>query len=75
VSPDGRRAWCAPARFAAGRASNRPPEPALPGQASPGGAPDITEKLKTLSEMHASGTLSDEEFAAAKDRLLGSSAR
>lgn len=28
-----------------------------------------------LSEMHASGTLSDEEFAAAKDRLLGSSAR
>jgi hypothetical protein len=37
--------------------------------------PDITEKLGTLAEMHASGTLSDEEFAVAKARLLGSSSR
>lgn len=61
--------------FAAGRASRRPPESVLLGHDSPLGAPDIAEKLGTLAEMHASGTLSDEEFAVAKARLLGSSPR
>jgi hypothetical protein len=61
--------------FAAGRASRRLPESVLPGHDSPLGVPDIAEKLGTLAEMHASGTRSDEEFAVAKARLLGSSPR
>jgi hypothetical protein len=59
--------------FAAGRASKRLPEPALPAQASPVADSDLAAKLKELTEMHASGALSDEEFSAAKSRLLGSS--
>jgi len=33
-------------------------------------AVDVASQLKTLAELHASGALSDEEFAAAKARLL-----
>jgi hypothetical protein len=33
-------------------------------------APDITEQLKRLGELHQSGVLSDEEFASAKANLL-----
>lgn len=34
--------------------------------------PDIpTEELEKLGQLHASGVLSDEEFAAAKAKLLG----
>jgi hypothetical protein len=46
--------------FAAGRASKQVPDP------------EVTAKLKELSDLHASGALSDEEFAAAKKQLLGS---
>ncbi|HEY5486627.1 MAG TPA: SHOCT domain-containing protein [Candidatus Limnocylindrales bacterium] len=56
--------------FAAGRASRRPPEPAPPPQTSPADS-DVAAKLKELTELHASGALSDEEFSAAKGRLLG----
>ena len=45
-------------------------EPA-PAQAAPGAADDPVAKLKELGELHASGVLSDEEFAAAKAKLLG----
>jgi hypothetical protein len=48
--------------FAAGRAS-RSPQPA---------APDVTARLQQLADLHASGALTDEEFAAAKARLLAS---
>jgi putative oligomerization/nucleic acid binding protein len=34
-------------------------------------APDQTAKLKELADLHASGALTDEEFAAAKAKLLG----
>lgn len=34
-------------------------------------APDVTEQLGKLSAMHRRGDLTDTEFAAAKDRLLG----
>jgi uncharacterized membrane protein len=33
--------------------------------------PDPVDKLKELADLHAAGSLSDEEFAAAKRRLLG----
>jgi len=33
-------------------------------------APDLTAKLKQIAELHESGVLTDEEFAAAKQKLL-----
>ena len=32
---------------------------------------DMTAKLKNLADLHASGALTDEEFAAAKAKILG----
>lgn len=32
---------------------------------------DVTAQIQKLSELHKSGALSDEEFAAAKKKLLG----
>ncbi len=32
---------------------------------------NVTDELKRLADLHASGVLSDEEFAAAKKKLLG----
>jgi len=58
--------------FAAGRASRRSPAPPSDGLDSTTATPDIADKLKALAEMHASGALSDQEFAVAKGRLLGS---
>ena len=48
-----------------GRASR----PAAP----PGGQPDtpISEQLKQLTALHEDGSLTDDEFAAAKRKLLG----
>lgn len=34
-------------------------------------APDVLAQLKNLADLHASGALSDEEFAAAKALLIG----
>ena len=33
---------------------------------------DLTAKLQQLADLHASGVLTDEEFAAAKQKLLAS---
>ena len=41
-----------------------PPQVAAPAQ------DDLTAKLKQLADLHAQGVLSDEEFAAAKQKLL-----
>lgn len=38
--------------------------------AAPSGG-DLTAQLNNLNQMHASGALSDEEYAAAKKKLLG----
>ena len=46
---------------------SRPPAPAAP--APSGGTIDM-EQLKQLGELHTSGVLSDEEFAAAKAKVL-----
>jgi len=35
-----------------------------------GPAPDLTAQLQQLAQLHESGVLSDEEFAAAKQKLL-----
>lgn len=54
------------------------PAAAAPAQAAPEAAPepaaptaDVTAKLKELAELHKAGALTDEEFAAAKAKLLG----
>jgi hypothetical protein len=41
----------------------------MPGQASPAG--DSTAQLEKLAQLHASGALTDEEFAAQKARIIG----
>ena len=50
--------------FAAGRAS----KPGVPESQPP--SAELTERLKDLAGLHASGALTDEEFAAAKRQLL-----
>ena len=47
----------------------QPPPP--PQQAAPAG-PSMLDQLNQLTELHQQGALSDEEFAAAKAKLLGS---
>ena len=46
---------------------------AEPGDPQPAGPPDtpISEQLKQLTGLHEDGSLNDEEFAAAKKKLLG----
>jgi hypothetical protein len=41
-----------------------------PQQAAPAG-PSMLDQLNQLTELHTQGALSDEEFAAAKAKLLG----
>ena len=47
-----------------------PPPQAAPAAAPAAGAIDM-EQLKQLAELHSAGVLNDEEFAAAKAKLLG----
>jgi Short C-terminal domain len=42
----------------------------MPGQAAPAG--DSTAQLEKLAQLHASGALTDEEFAAEKAKIIGS---
>jgi hypothetical protein len=55
--------------FAAGRASRRPSggasEPAVPADPA-----DLAASLKDLADMHEAGSLTDDEYAAAKAKLL-----
>jgi uncharacterized membrane protein YebE (DUF533 family) len=46
------------------------PPPAAPAPA-PAAPADSTAELERLAKLHESGALSDEEFAAAKSRILG----
>jgi hypothetical protein len=45
-----------------------PPQYTAPPPQAP--ADDLTAKLQQLAQLHASGVLTDEEFAAAKQKLL-----
>jgi hypothetical protein len=47
------------------------PQQAAPVPQQPSGPTSMSDQLKQLSDLHASGALSDDEFAAAKSRLLG----
>jgi uncharacterized membrane protein len=49
-----------------------PPAPAAPPPtaAPASAAPDLTAQLQQLAQLHTAGVLSDEEFAAAKQKLL-----
>jgi hypothetical protein len=55
----------APEAPAAPAAPAPPPAPAAPE------ADDLVTQLQRLGDLHAAGTLTDDEFAAAKARLLG----
>jgi Short C-terminal domain len=44
---------------------------APPPQAAPAAGPSMTDQLQQLAALHQQGVLSDEEFAAAKAKLLG----
>jgi hypothetical protein len=46
-----------------------PPPASVAAEAAPG-RPPLAEQLRGLGELHADGVLADEEFAAAKRRLL-----
>jgi hypothetical protein len=48
-----------------------PPPPAPPA-AAPAGGGDLVAQLKQLGELHTQGAITDEEFTAAKAKLLGS---
>ena len=50
-----------------------PPPPQYapaPAPAPAAAAPDLTAQLQQLAQLHTAGVLSDEEFAAAKQKLL-----
>jgi hypothetical protein len=46
------------------------PAPAAPPAAAPAGD-DLVAKIQELAQLHQQGILSDDEFAAAKQKLLG----
>jgi hypothetical protein len=54
--------------YEASQSATAPPEYVAPAPASTGGEVD---ELSRLAQMHDSGALSDDEFAAAKAQLLG----
>ena len=52
-------------------AEQQPAEPAAPPPPAPPAADDLIGQLQRLGDLHTAGTLTDDEFAAAKARLLG----
>jgi Short C-terminal domain len=56
----------------ASQGQQAPPQGQAPTDAGgAGGGPSMTDQLNQLASMHDQGALSDEEFAAAKAKLLG----
>ncbi|MCB0174025.1 MAG: SHOCT domain-containing protein [Anaerolineae bacterium] len=47
-----------------------PPPPAPAPAAAPGAGSDMVARLQELASLHASGVLTDDEFAAAKQKVL-----
>jgi len=58
------------ARAGANQAQAAAPPPAAPPPPAPAADP-TTQKINELAQLHASGALTDEEFAAAKAKALG----
>ena len=48
-----------------------PPAPPAPAPAAPPAADDATSEIERLASLHDAGTLTDDEFAAAKSKILG----
>jgi hypothetical protein len=65
------RRWDAQETEAAPPAAPAPAPVAAPPAAAPVPVDPTTAQLERLAGLHSSGVLSDEEFAAAKARLLG----
>ena len=55
--------------YAATQPAAAPAPPPAPAAAAP--ADDTTAELERLAQLHQSGALTDDEFAAAKSKLLG----
>ena len=49
-----------------------PQQQAPPPQAAPAAGPSMVDQLEQITALHQQGVLSDDEFAAAKAKLLGS---
>jgi outer membrane murein-binding lipoprotein Lpp len=49
-----------------------PPQQAPPQDAAPAAGPSMADQLQQIAALHQQGVLSDDEFAAAKAKLLGS---
>ena len=49
-----------------------PPQQAPPPDAAPAAGPSMADQLQQIAALHQQGVLSDDEFAAAKAKLLGS---
>jgi hypothetical protein len=47
-----------------------PPQYAAPEPAPAPAGPSLTDQINQLAQLHSAGVLSDEEFAAAKQKLL-----
>ena len=58
------------ARLEALEAQQAPAAPPPPAAAAPAGGDDMVAKIQQLSQLHAQGVLTDEEFEAAKAKLL-----
>jgi hypothetical protein len=52
------------------QAAQAPPPPAMPA-AAPAGGTDVVAELQKLADLKAQGILNDEQFEAAKAKLLG----
>lgn len=48
-----------------------PPPPPPPPAPAPAAQPSMLDQLNQLTDLHTQGALSDEEFSAAKAKLLG----
>ena len=57
----------APAEHDQGEPQYAPPPPPAP---APAAGNDLSSRLNQLAQLHASGVLSDEEFTAAKQKVL-----
>jgi hypothetical protein len=49
-----------------------PPTPQAPGAPAPASASDNVDRVVKLAELHASGLITDDEFASRKAEILGS---
>ncbi len=73
VSHHQQQKWASQDQQAAGQQPQQyapPPQQYAPAPAAAPAAPDPLEQLQKLGDLHASGILTDEEFAAAKAKIL-----